>query len=143
MTPRSVSPPQRWLAALLNIHAFFLPDLAIFLDFCIPISTFVKKQKHYFACKGPYSQSYGFSSRCTYNAIFWSKVKVTAPQTGIFVVGQHKRLIDAFKLWCWRRFFRVPWTARRSSNQSIPKEINPEYSLKRLMLKLKLQTLAT
>ena len=40
---------------------------------------------------------------CTYNAIFWSKVKVTAPQTGIFVVGQHKRIIDAFKLWCWRR----------------------------------------
>ena len=40
---------------------------------------------------------------CTYNAIFWSKVKVTAPQTGIFVVGQHKRIIDAFKLWYWRR----------------------------------------
>ena len=45
---------------------------------------------------------------------------------------------DAFELWCWRRFFRVPWTARRS-NQSILKEINPEYSLKGLMLKLKLQ----
>ena len=42
---------------------------------------------------------------------------------------------DAFKLWCWRRFFRVPWTARRS-NQSIIKEINPEYSLEELMLKL-------
>ena len=46
--------------------------------------------------------------------------------------------IDAFKLWCWRRLFRVPWTARRS-NLSIPKEINPEYSLERLVLKLKLQ----
>ena len=45
---------------------------------------------------------------------------------------------DAFELWCWRRPLRVPWTARRSS-QSIPKEINPEYSLKGLMLKLKLQ----
>ena len=45
---------------------------------------------------------------------------------------------DAFELWCWRRFLRVPWTARRS-NQSIPKEINPEYSLEGLMLKLKLQ----
>ena len=45
---------------------------------------------------------------------------------------------DAFKLWCWRRLLRVPWTARRSS-QSIPKEINPEYSLEGLMLKLKLQ----
>ena len=46
--------------------------------------------------------------------------------------------IDAFKLWCWRRLLRVPWTARRS-NQSILKEINPEYSLEGLMLKLKLQ----
>ena len=46
--------------------------------------------------------------------------------------------IDAFELWCWRRFLRVPWTARRS-NQSILKEISPEYSLEGLMLNLKLQ----
>ena len=46
--------------------------------------------------------------------------------------------IDAFELWCWRRLLRVPWTARRS-NPSILKEISPEYSLKGLMLKLKLQ----
>ena len=46
--------------------------------------------------------------------------------------------IDAFELWCWRRLLRVPWTARRS-NQSILKEIGPEYSLEGLMLKLKLQ----
>ena len=46
--------------------------------------------------------------------------------------------IDAFELWCWRRLLRVPWTARRS-NQSILKEISPEYSLEELMLKLKLQ----
>ena len=46
--------------------------------------------------------------------------------------------IDAFELWCWRRLLRVPWTAERS-NQSILKEINPEYSLEGLMLKLKLQ----
>ena len=46
--------------------------------------------------------------------------------------------IDAFELWCWRRFLRVPWTAR-ISNQSIPKEISPEYALEGLMLKLKLQ----
>ena len=46
--------------------------------------------------------------------------------------------IDVFELWCWKRFLRVPWTAKRS-NQSILKEINPEYSLERLMLKLKLQ----
>ena len=51
--------------------------------------------------------------------------------------AEHRR-IDAFELWCWRRRLRVPWTVRRSS-QSILKEINPEYSLDRLMLKLKLQ----
>ena len=51
--------------------------------------------------------------------------------------AEHQR-IDAFELWCWRRLLRVPWTARRS-NQSILKEINPEYSLEGLMLRLKLQ----
>ena len=51
--------------------------------------------------------------------------------------AEHQR-IDAFELWCWKRLLRVPWTARRS-NQSILKEINPEYSLEGLMLKLKLQ----
>ena len=51
--------------------------------------------------------------------------------------AEHRR-INAFELWCWRTLFRVPWTARRS-NQSILKEINPDYSLKGLMLKLKLQ----
>ena len=49
-----------------------------------------------------------------------------------------RRRIDAFELWCWRRLLRVPWTARRS-NQSILKEISPEYSLEGLMLKLRLQ----
>ena len=48
------------------------------------------------------------------------------------------RRIDAFELWCWRRLLRVPWNARRS-NQSILKEMSPEYSLERLLLKLKLQ----
>ena len=47
-------------------------------------------------------------------------------------------VIDVFELWCWRRFLRVSWTARRS-NQSISKEISPEYSLEGLLLKLKLQ----
>ena len=51
--------------------------------------------------------------------------------------AEHQR-IDAFELWCWRRLLLVPWTARRS-NQSILKEISPEYSLKVLMLRLKLQ----
>ena len=59
-------------------------------------------------------------------------------------VGPYRRLqcwrVDAFELWCWRRLLRVPRTARRS-NQSILKEINPEYSLEELMLKLKLQYL--
>ena len=53
--------------------------------------------------------------------------------------AEHQR-IDAFELWCWRRLLRVPWIARRS-NQSIIKEISPEYSLEGLMLKLKLQYL--
>ena len=51
--------------------------------------------------------------------------------------AEHQR-IDAFELWCWRRLLRVPWTARRS-NQSILMEINPEYSLEELLLKLSLQ----
>ena len=51
--------------------------------------------------------------------------------------AEHRR-IDVFELWCWRRLLRDPWTARRS-NQSILKEISPEYSLEGLMLKLKLQ----
>ena len=51
--------------------------------------------------------------------------------------AEHQR-IDAFELWCWRRLLRVPWTARRSNHPTL-KEINSEYSLERLMLKLKLQ----
>ena len=84
----------------------------------------IKKQRHCFANKGPSSQSYGFSSshRCESRT----------------VKKAERQRIDAFKLWCWRRLLRVPWTARRS-NQSILKEISPEYSLERLMLKLKLQ----
>ena len=59
-------------------------------------------------------------------------------------VGLEAKLqrIDAFELWCWRRLLRVPWTARRS-NQSILKEISPEYSLEVLMLNLNSNTLAT
>ena len=55
--------------------------------------------------------------------------------------AEHRR-IDDFKLWCWRRLLRVPWTARRS-NQSILKEISPKYSLEGLMLKMKLHALST
>ena len=70
------------------------------------------------------SQSYGFSSM--YGCESWTIKKAD------------RRRIDAFELWCWRRLLRVPWTARRS-NQSILKEIRPEYSLEGLMLRLKLQ----
>ena len=58
-------------------------------------------------------------------------------ESGTIKKAEHCR-IDAFELWCWRRLLRVPWTARKS-NQSILKEINPQYSLEGLMLKLKLQ----
>ena len=58
-------------------------------------------------------------------------------ENGTIKKAEHRRT-DAFELWCWKRLLRVPWTAKRS-NQSILKEISPEYSLERLMLKLKLQ----
>ena len=74
----------------------------------------VKKQRHRFADKFLYSQSYGFS--VVYGCESWTIKKAECQR------------IDVFKLWCWRRLLRVPWTARRS-NQSILKEINPEYSL--------------
>ena len=74
-------------------------------------------RRHYFANKGLSSQGYGFSSGRTVKK------------------AEHRRF-DAFELWCWRRLSRVPWTAQRS-NQSILKEIIPEYSLEDLMLKLK------
>ena len=85
----------------------------------------IKKQRHYFANKGPSSQSYGFPV-VMYGCESWTIKK-----------AEHQR-IDTFELWCWRRLLRVPWTERRS-NQSILKEISLEYSLKGLMLKLKLQ----
>ena len=83
------------------------------------------KRRHYFAYKRPYSQSYGFFSS---HGQMWE-------------LGHKKaecRRIDAFEWWCWRRLLRVPWTTRRST-QSILKEINSEYSLEGLMLKLELQ----
>jgi len=86
----------------------------------------IKKQRHYFANKGLSSQSYGFLV-VMYECESWTLKK-----------AEHQ-IIDAFELWCWRRLLRVPWTARRS-NQSILKEISPEYTLECLMLKLKLQS---
>ena len=85
----------------------------------------VKKQRHYFANKGPSSQGYCFSSSRVW---MWELDLKKA---------EHQR-IDAFEPWCWRRLLRVPWTTRRS-NRSFLKEISPGCSLEGLMLKLKLQ----
>ena len=85
----------------------------------------IKKQRHYFANKGPSSQGYDFP------------VVKNGCESWTIKKAEHQR-IDAFELWCWRRLLRVPWTTRRS-NPSIVKEISPEYSLEGLMLKLKLQ----
>ena len=82
------------------------------------------KAGHYSANKGPYSQVFPV---VTYGCESWTVKKAECQR------------IDAFKLWCWRRLLRVPWTARRSK-QSILREIQyPEYSLEGLMLELKLQ----
>ena len=85
----------------------------------------IKKQRHYLANKGPYSQIYSVTI-VMYGWDSWTIKKAECWR------------IDTFEVWCWRRLLRFPWTARRS-NQSILKEINPEYSLEGLMLKLKLQ----
>ena len=85
----------------------------------------IKKQRHYFANKVRLVKAMVFPV-VMYGCESWTVKKTEC------------RRIDAFELWCWRRLLRVPWTARRS-NQSILKEISPEYSLGGLMLKLKLQ----
>ena len=76
----------------------------------------IKKQRHHFTDKSPYSQGYGFASSHVQMRELDRKQSWALPR------------IDAFELWCWRRLLRIPWTARRS-NQSFLKEINPEYSL--------------
>ena len=85
----------------------------------------VKKQRHYFANKGFLVKAIVFPV-VMYGCESWTIKKADCQRT------------CAFKLWCWVRLLRVPWTARRS-NQSILKEISPAYSLEGLMLKLKLQ----
>ena len=85
----------------------------------------IKKQRCYFVDKCPYSQSYGFPSSHVW---MWE-------------LDHEESWVPKnwwFGLWCWRRLLRIPWTVRKS-NQSILKEINPEYSLEGLMLTLKLQ----
>ena len=85
----------------------------------------IKKQRHYFANKGPSNQILVFPV-VMYGCKSWTIKKAEHQRTG------------AFELWCWKRLLRVSWTARRA-NQSILKEISPEHSLEGLMLKLTLQ----
>ena len=85
----------------------------------------IKKQRHYLPAKVHLVKAMVFAI-VMYDCESWTIKKAEC------------RRIDAFELWCWRRLLRVPWTARRS-NQSILKEIGPEYLLGGLMLKLKLQ----
>ena len=87
----------------------------------------IKRQRHHLANKSPYSQSCSFSSS---HIRMWELDHKEGWVPNTWCVLQ--------QLWCWRRLLRVPWTAKRS-HQSILKEINPEYSLEGLMLKLKLQ----
>ena len=85
----------------------------------------ILKSRHYFTKKDLSSQGYGFSSSHVWMwKLDYNKVE-----------NQRNNI---FELWCWKRLLRVPWTSRRS-NQSILKEISPEYSLEGLILKLKLQ----
>ena len=109
----------------------------------------LRQQRHYFADKGPYSQGYGFSSSHVWIWVVVQSLSCvqlivtlwTAAHQASWTIkkAEHWR-IDAFKLWCWRRLLRVSWIARRS-NQSVLKEINSEYSLEGLMMKLKLPIL--
>ena len=89
------------------------------------LDSLLKKQRHHFADKGRLVKAMVFPV-VMYGCESWTINKA------------ERQRIDAFELWCWRRLLRVPWTERRS-NQSILKEINSEYSLEGLMLKLKLQ----
>ena len=91
----------------------------------IDLDSVIKKQRYHFANKVPYSQNYGFFPVAGYGCESWTIKKAECWR------------IDAFELCCWRRLLRVPWTARRS-NQSVLKEIIPEYSLEGRMLRLKL-----
>ena len=102
-----------------------------------PTRQCIKKQRNYFASKGPSSQSYCFSSSHVWmweldHKESWMQKKKRKKERKKSECWR----INAFELRCWGRLLRVPWTARRS-NQSILKEISPEYSLEELMLKLR------
>ena len=107
-----------------NSLAFSMIQWMLSIGSLVPLPWHIKKQRHHIANK-----------RRVKAMVF--PVVMYSCESWTIKKAEHQR-IDAFELWCWRRLLRVPWTARRS-NQSILKEINPEYSLEGLMLKLKLQ----
>ena len=104
-------------------EAMKLKDVCSLQEKLTNLESMLKKRDNYFVNKGPSSQGYGFSSSI-YECESWTIKKAECRKT------------DAFELWCWRRLLRVSWTARRC-NQSILKEISPEYSLEGMMLMLK------
>ena len=117
-------PPKHWWPERSRAKAYPLPEGNTASVHLKPRQR-INNQRCHFANKGLSSHSYGFSSS---QVQMWELDHKKA---------EHQR-IDAFGLWCWKRLLRVLWIARRS-NQSILKEINPEYSLEGLVLKLRLQ----
>ena len=89
----------------------------------------IKKQRHYFTNKGPFDLPTKIKAM-VFPVVMYGYESWTIKKA-------ERQRIDAFELWCWRRLLRVPWNARRS-NQSILKEISPEYSLEGLILEMKL-----
>ena len=107
-------------------HLSHQESLCMYIPYCYDQPRWhIKKQRRYFANKGPSSQGYGFSSGHVWMWVLDYK-ESWVPKNW------------CFELWCCRRLLRVPWTITRS-NQSILKEISAEYSLEGLMLRLKLQ----
>ena len=136
---------------ILPINAFFFicnPDIPYKASWPLKIwinlapSLYMWRCKHLFQHFYEYSDYYKYHMNtflakvCTVKAIIFPVVMYGCESWTIKKAESQR--IDAFDLWCWRRLLRVPWTARRP-NQSILKEISPEYSLEELMLKLKLQ----
>ena len=95
-----------------------------------------KNKVNIYSVKKKKKQSHYFAKKSLMKAVVFPVVMCGCESWTIKKV--EPRRTDAFELWCWRRLLRIPWAAKRS-NQSILKEINPEYSLEELMLKLKLQ----
>ena len=100
-------------------------------------SIWFQRQQSYLCSRSPHIGNQRETCQLLTMCFSWNNLIQQIFRTRYSIFTERQRM-DAFELWCWRRLLRVPWTARRS-NQSILKEINPEYSLERLMLKPKLQ----